>query len=357
LQTDNISSNLPDNDEITLKQLILIVKGYGREVIRKWWVVLIFVGLCSGGMYYQYTKSKPEYSASLSFTIKTDGGLSFGGLSALLGGAAGNAKLDRLMSFAVSRKIIQTTLFKPIDLNGDTNFFANYLIKDLDFHKAWKKDTTGMKDFLFNLSDAQRLTDPNKFTRRENKVLLTLHDALVGKKAIFSAGYDKKTEIINLSLKTHNEDLSIDLLRAMYATLTDYYLKEATTKDDKSYANLKAQVDSVKRAMDGSTLAAARAEDAGRGTFLMEDREKIEKLKREGMISASVYGEALKNLAMATISKENSVPSIKDLDMPIAPITPEQLSLIKALGIGIALGLFLGSLAVVVRKIFVDALA
>jgi hypothetical protein len=357
LQTENIGANLPDNDEITLKELILKIREYGREIFRKWWVVLIFVGLCSGVMLYQQSKSKPEYAASLTFTIKTDGGLSFGGLSALLGAGAGNGKLDKLMSFAVSRKIIQTTLFKPIDINGDTNFFANHLIKDLDLHKAWKIDTTGLKGFLFNLSDAQRLSDPNKFTRRENKVLLALHDALVGKKAIFSAGYDKKTEIINLSLKTHNEDLSIDLLRAMYATLTDYYMRESTGKEEKTFANLKAQVDSVKRAMDGSTLAAARAEDAGRGTFLMEDREKIERLRREGMISASVYGEALKNLAMATISKENSVPSVKDLDMPIAPIKPDFLSLKKALAIGIALGLFLGSLFVIIRKIFVDAMA
>jgi predicted RNA-binding protein YlxR (DUF448 family) len=357
LQTDNISSNLPDNDEITLKQLILIVKGYGREIAHKWWIILIFSVLTCGYFYYKYTKSKPDYTAALTFTIKTDGGLSFGGLSSLLGGGGGNTKLDRLMAFATSRRVTQMTLFKIIDIERDTTFFANHLIKDLGLHESWKKDTTGLKDFLFKLSDAQRLSDPNNFTRIENKVLLNLHSTLVGKTAIFSAGYDKKSEIINFGLTTHNETLSIELLKNLYADLTEYYIRETTAKENKSYANLKNQVDSVKRSLDGSTLAAAKAEDAGRGAFLMEDREKIEKLKRDGMISAAVYSEALKNLAMATVSKENSVPIVKELDMPIAPIKPEQLSLIKALGIGIALGLFLGSLVVVVRKIFVDALA
>jgi uncharacterized protein involved in exopolysaccharide biosynthesis len=261
------------------------------------------------------------------------------------------------MAFATSRRVTQMTLFKIIDIERDTTFFANHLIKDLGLHESWKKDTTGLKDFLFKLSDAQRLSDPNNFTRIENKVLLNLHSTLVGKTAIFSAGYDKKSEIINFGLTTHNETLSIELLKNLYADLTEYYIRETTAKENKSYANLKNQVDSVKRSLDGSTLAAAKAEDAGRGAFLMEDREKIEKLKRDGMISAAVYSEALKNLAMATVSKENSVPIVKELDMPIAPIKPEQLSLIKALGIGIALGLFLGSLVVVVRKIFVDALA
>ena len=357
MQTENISSNLPDNDEITLKELILKIKEYGREIVRKWWVVLIFLVLCCGFMLYKQSKSKPDYTASLTFIVKTDGGLSFGGLSALLGGGGGNTKLDRLMEFARSRRVIQTTLFNPIDIQGDTNFFANHLIKDLDLHKSWQKDTTGLKDFLFKLSDAERLSNPNNFTRLENKVLLNLHNTLAGKTAIFSAGYDKKSEIITLGITTHNEELSINFLKSLYANLTTYYIREATSKEEKTYANLRMQVDSVKRAMDGSTLAAARAQDAGRGTFLEEDKEKIDKLRREGMISATVYGEALKNLAMATVSKENSVPTVKDLDMPIAPIKPEQLSLIKALAIGIALGLFLGSLFVVVRKIFLDAMA
>ncbi len=357
MQTENTVTSLPDNDEITLKELVLKVRGYGREVLGKWWVVLIFIVMGCGIMYYKYTKAKPDYSASLSFVLKTDGGLSFGGLSAFLGGGGGNSKLDKLISFATSRRIIHSTLFKPIEINGDTNFLANHLIKDLDFHKTWEKDTTGIKGFLYNLADAQRLNDPNTFTRRENSVLLALKEALVGKLAIFSAGYDKKSEIITLNLTTHNEQLTIDLLRAWYSELTEYYIRESTSKENKSYANLKAQVDSVKRSLDGSTMAAARAEDASRGIFLMEDREKIEKLKREGMISASVYAEALKNFAMATVSKENSVPVIKDLDMPIAPIKPEFLSLKKALAMGIALGGFIGAFLVVIRKIFMDAMA
>jgi hypothetical protein len=60
---------------------------------------------------------------------------------------------------------------------------------------------------------------------------------------------------------------------------------------------------------------------------------------------------------MANLAKENAQPFIKDLDMPIGPIKPEKLSLIKALAMGIGLGFFLGSLFVVVRKVFMDALA
>jgi hypothetical protein len=356
LQTENIPTNLPDNDEITLKELILKIKEYGREVLRKWWLILIFILMGAGFMYNQYLKSKPEYSAQLSFTIKTDGGLSFGGLSSLLGGGS-NSKLDRLAAFATSRRVIQTALFKPVDLAGDTNLFANHLIRDLDLHKMWAIDTTGLKGFLFNLSDIERLKDPNRFTRLENKVLLSLYDAMVGKKAIFGCGYDKKTEILNMSLTTHHEELTIALLRTLYAQLTDYWIKESSLKEDKTFVNLKSQVDSVKRSMDGSTMAVAKALDSNRGTFLEEDKEKIERMRREGLISASIYGEALKNLTMATISKENNVPLIKDLDMPIAPITPVQLSRLKALAIGIALGGFVGSLLVIIRKIFVDAMA
>lgn len=360
MQTENIATHLPDNDEITLKELILKIKIYGWEIVRKWWVILIFIALSCGYQYYDYSKDRAKYTADLTFVVNTEGGVGMG-LGAILGGGlgggGGNNKLEKILEFSRSRRIIQTALFRVASIKGDTDLLANHLIRDQELHKKWKKDTTGFKDFLFNWREMQRLQDPNRFTRTENSVLLTLHSIMVGKSPIFAASYDKKSEVMKLVLTTHSEDLSIELIRVLYSDLSDYYKKQTTAKEDKTYAVLKKQVDSVKAVLDSKEMAAARAEDAARGSFLLEDKAVIERMKKDGFISNAIYAKATENLTMANLARENAQPFIKDLDLPVGPISPEKLSLIKALGIGIALGLLIGIILVVLRKILLDALA
>jgi hypothetical protein len=360
LQTENTISNLPENDEITLKELILKIKEYGREILRKWWVLLIFMGISCAYFLYKYKKDRSTYTADLTFVINTDGGVSMG-LGAILGGSltggGGNNKLEKVIEFSRSRRIIQTALFKPLIINGDTDLIANHLIRDAELHKVWKKDTNGLKDFIYNKAEWERLSNPANFSRLENRVLLALYKIMVGKTPIFAASYEKKSEIMKLVLTTHNEDLSIELLRVLYGDLSAYYKLQTTAKEEKTYGVLKKQVDSVKAVLDAKEMAAAREEDASRGSFLLEDKAKIERMKKDGMISNAIYGEAMKNLTMAGLAKENAQPFIKDLDLPIGPIKPEKLSLLKSLAMGLGLGFFLGSILVIIRKVFMDALA
>lgn len=351
---------LANNDEITLKELIFKSKEYGREVLRKWWVVFIFIGIFCSYFLYKYKKDRATYTADLTFVVNSEGGVSMG-LGAILGGGLGgggnNTKLEKIIEFSRSRRIIQTALFKPLIINGDSDLIANHLIRDLDLHETWKKDTTGLKDFLYSKSDMQRLSNPLNFSRIENKVLLTLYKAMVVKNPIFAASYDKKSEVMKLVLTTHSEPLSIELIRVLYGDLSAYYKLQTTAKEDKTYGVLKKQVDSVKAVLDAKELAAARAEDASRGSFLLEDRASIERMKKDGFISNAIYAKAMENLTMAGLARENAQPFIKDLDMPIGPIKPEKVSLLKSLIMGIGLGFFLGVLSVIIRKVFVDALA
>ena len=80
------------------------------------------------------------------------GGLgSLGGLAASFGfggGGSGEFNLEKMLSLLKSRNIIQQGLFEKAELGGKTDFFANHLIAEYDFHKKWE-DKEDLKDFVF----------------------------------------------------------------------------------------------------------------------------------------------------------------------------------------------------------------
>lgn len=342
-----------EDDEITLKYLILKVKEYSKEVVRNWWILLLFIIPITGYMYYEALNFKPTYKATLTFIVNDDKGASMG-LAAALGGfgdlGGGSSKLDKIIELSKSRKILQTALFKRGIINGVEDYFANHLIKDQDLHKKWEKDTTGLKGFLYKKDS----TNFNNFNRVENTVLLDLQNLLVVEKPIFGGSYDKKSEIMKLTLNTRNEELSILLLRVIYSDLSSYYIDKATSKEKKTYGIFKNKADSLKSLALSKDRSADEYEDNHRGSLFLQDKREADRKKKDAILYATLYGETEKNLNMASFALESKSPYIQDLDMPIAPIKPEQKSKIKAIVIGIISGFFLGIFIITIKKITKD---
>lgn len=348
-----------EDDEITLKDLILKIKEYSKEVVRNWWILLLFIIPITAYMYYEVLTTKPTYKATLTFIVNDDKGASMGLAAALggLGDLAGGAssKLDKIIELSKSRKILQTALFKRGIVNGVEDYFANHLIKDQDLHKKWEKDTTGLKGFLFTYRGDT--INFNRFTRIENKALLALQNLLVGEKPIFGGSYDKKSEIMKLTLNTRCEELSIFLLRVIYSDLSSYYIDKATSKEKKTYAVFKNKADSLKYLALSKDRSADEYEDNHRGSLFLQDKREADRKKKDAILYATLYGETEKNLNMASFALESKSPYIQDLDMPIAPIKPEKKSKLMAIIIGFALGAFLGIIIIIIRKVLKEAMA
>ena len=342
-----------ENDEITLKELILKAKEYITEIIRYWYIVLLFVVPISAYMFYEAYKTKATYKADLTFSVNTDQGTSLGLAAALggLGDLGGNTKLDKIVELSKSRKISQTALFRRAVINNVDDYFANHLIRERELHKAWEKDTSGLKNFLFKRSSV------DSFTRTENGALLKLHDILVGKTPIFISSYDKKSEVMKLSLTTTNEDLSIGLLKVIYDDLSTYYVAKSTSKEERTYKLFRAKADSLKNLVRSKDMSADRYEDRNRGSLFLEDKREADRLKKEAYIYNTLYGETEKNMTLASFALESKAPFIQEIDMPISPIKAEKKSKKMALITGFLLGGFLGAIIIILRKILRESLA
>ena len=110
-----------ENDEISLKELLLKVKDWYGFLISKW-KIIVFFGFIGAllGLGYSIFK-KPTYTASLTFALEEDGGSGGGVLNLAsqfgfdLGTSGGGAFAgSNLIELFRSRNMIEKTLLSPV---------------------------------------------------------------------------------------------------------------------------------------------------------------------------------------------------------------------------------------------------
>ena len=157
-----------DNDEISLKELVLKIKECYQFLLTKW-KLIVLVGIIGASIGFTYAiLKKPIYKAVLTFAMEEEksagGGLSgaLGLASSLgidLGSSAGGAFAgSNLIELMRSRKLVEKTLLSPITVNGKTQSLADYYLEFNEVKKSWE-DKPVLKGINFPI-DADR----EKFT-------------------------------------------------------------------------------------------------------------------------------------------------------------------------------------------------
>lgn len=348
-----------EEDEITLKELILKVQEFFWEAVRYWWIIALFVIPIIGFMLYRAFTTPPTYRATLTFMLNEDEGSGMGGVSAILGqfglggGSRGKVNLNKLLELSKSRRIVQMALFEKVSIKGENDFLANHIIFKYDYHEKWKENTTELKGFLFSHDSIP------SFSRVENNVLKRLHQHILGTpntESLASTSINDDSGIMTLLTNTNHEELSICLAEILYQKLSKFYIDKTIEKQQKTYELFKAKTDSIQQALDNTQYRLLRFKDTNRSLTLRQYEAEEIKLQQEVQKLILAYGEAYKNLEVADFSLKSSTPFIQMIDLPIAPIKPKKESKLKALLMGFFLGGFLGLIFVFGRKVIRDTM-
>jgi hypothetical protein len=353
--SEQIQAPIQDGDEITLKELILKIKEYTSEIVKRWYVPALFALFLSAYMLYQAFTTKPTYQAELTYIVNEADKSGMGGLGSLLGafgaGTVGKSSPDMINELARSERIMNTSLFAKFKIDDIDDFFANHFIRIYDLHKGWEKDTTGLKGFTFKKGNFEA------FTRLENKALNAIHGILIGKSGKFNPSFDKKSGIMKMVFQSPSEALSINFTRIVFTDLGDFYVNSTTERERTNYMTLKAQQDSVFALMKSKGQSAANFSDYQRGLLLQSDAFKGQMLKQESQVAGAVYTELMKQFAVADYALRNNTPFISAIDLPKEPLEPTKKSKKMALIIGVFGGVFIGSLLIIFRRIYLNAMA
>jgi uncharacterized protein involved in exopolysaccharide biosynthesis len=345
-------------EELSLKELILKFLEYFQEVWKYWKLVILITIPFVGFMLIQAMLTPLTYKANLTFMVNEDegGGIGVGAILGNFGlGRGGGAhNLDKILELAQSRKIIQMVLFEKSQINNQSNFIANHLIKIYDFHEKWKEDTSGLAGFLF------RNQSIDKFNKIENKVLKTLHKIIIGeenKTGLLKTSYAKETGIMSIATVTESEKLSIALSKNLYAKLSIYYVVKSVEKHQQTYDVVESKVDSINLLLRSKESALSNFKDSNRGLWKNTTQLKELRLIRDVQMLNILYGEALKNLEIADFSLKTKTPFVQLIDSPISPISPKVESKLTAIILGGLLGGIIAVGFLILRKVYRDAMS
>ncbi|WP_264553420.1 Wzz/FepE/Etk N-terminal domain-containing protein [Flavobacterium sp. N2038] len=344
-----------ENDEVSLKELIIEVKAWYAYLLSQWKIIMLagLIGAVSG-LTYSLIK-KPIYTATLSFALEDEkGGGGIGGALGLassfgfdLGGSGGGIFTgSNLTELFKSRSMVEKTLLSPVTLNGKVISLAEMYIQNNNWRKGWN-DNQQFASIKF-LPYANR----EKFTRAQDSIMGVIYRNL-SQGGLTVAQKDKKISIVNIDVTSTNELFAKYFCEALAKQVSDFYVSTKSKKARINMSILQYQTDSIRRELNGSITGVAIAND---NTFNLNPALNVHRApsaRRQVDVQANtaILTELVKQTELAKVTLRKETPLIQEIDRPILPLKMERVGKAKGLTIGAFLGGFLIVLVLIVKKL------
>lgn len=352
-----ISENqIIDNDEISLKELILKIKEWFVFLKSKYKIILLvsFIGGVIGLIYS--ILDKPKFKATLTFALEEDkGGGSGGGISGALGlasslgidlsgnggGAFAGSNLIELMK---SRLLVEKTLLSPITINKDTISLVEYYIRINNLREKWSA-----KPFI---SKIQFPIDPdrNNFTLQQDSILQIIFKTLTAKDLLSISQKDKKVSITSIEVTSENELFAKMFCEKLAKETSDFYIETKSKKARLNAEILQKQSDSIRQELNSAINGLASESDNVYNLNPSLSKKATPSKKRQIDIQANtaILTQLVSQLELSKVALRKETPLIQLIDRPILPLEKEKVGKLKA----IIFGGFIAGLLTVLYLIF-----
>lgn len=321
----------PDNEDISLKELIVKMSKWWSYLLSKWVIILVCGLLGSAlGLVYSYFK-KPIYTANTTFVLEDEkggvGGLgNLAGLASMAGvdlGASGGGIFqgDNILELYKSRTMIEKTLLTEVDINGKKQLLIDCYI---DFNKLREK--WNLKAPLMNIQF--KLSANQHFSRTQDSLIGTIVYN-INKNYLSVVKPDKKLNIIKADVKSENEFFSKTFNDEIVKNVNDFYIQTKTKKSVENVKILQQKTDSVRAVMNGAIYSAVAVADATPNLNPTRQIQRVAPAQRaqfSAETNKAILGALVQNLEMAKISLRKEVPLIQVIDQPIYPLEKKSAS-------------------------------
>jgi len=321
-------SDVKPSAELTVGVLVATISNWISILLRKW-LLLLAVGICCGllGILYAWMQ-KPLYTAELTFALEEDGG---GGLSAYagiaaqfgfdIGGGGGSVfSSENLVELMKSKRMVEQTLFTPIDVNNKKITMANYYL-DTKVRKGDKvKPELARINFDENYKPGNnRYADSilNGMIREILKSQLTINKI------------DKKVNIISVKFKDGDEVFAKNFVEQLANTVIQYYVDYRSKKTRQSVEILQRKTDSVKHLISYGMGAVAASNDLNVNPLRQTVRVGAQRKQVDLQVNGALYTELVKNLELSKLALGKETPLIQVIDVPIYPLDKKKLGRLK----------------------------
>lgn len=338
-----------EQDGLSLEQTILLLKKIGKEVLFKFWFVVVIAAALGYYMYNKTKKLKTEYTSYLSFFLANEeqSGISSSKLEAIgtiekaLGKTTSDGNVERMLELMTSKSIIVDVLLDSCIINGNKDKFINHYLTISGQREAWIKDNSPLKSFTFTQ------TNFSQFGRTENTVFnLVRRD--IGRRILRSVS---KAQIITIQLVFFDETFTYEFLKRLFARVQTYFedINSRSLKDN--VKNTKHNRDSLSYAVEIKEADFIDSYDARQLGIRYDDRVEKNRLDMElrNLYQAFYSSEIAYNRAKQDLMY--SQPLIKVLDYSNYPLDAKSANPTKSGQMGLLAGFVLGIVLVVARRV------
>ena len=342
--------------DISLRQTVLTLRHYLLAGLRGWpWVVggvLVVAGL----MVLNALTTPIYYEAKVAFVVNSsNNGGGGNGLGSLLGqisiGSPGaGPNLNRINAFVTSRQLLNDLLLQRAEVDGRGDLIGNHFIRVNEIVDQYDLAEGGGAIALSSDSLAG-------LSRQERSLMKLLYSHLVySRERPIVAVVDEITNMLKVTVKTQNEDLTLAMSEGLFTSLTDFYTAEATAPAQQSVDRLSIKADSILNALNQTEYQLATFEDTQLGLPSRRQTLRRSQLSRKVAILSNAYGEIVRNLEAARFGLDQTTPYFKLVEAPFKPLNRRQKDPYEQAAIGAAIGAVAGFLLAALIAFYRDVM-
>lgn len=340
-----------ENDDLSLKDILLKVQTYWSFLWKKKWIIII-CGLLGGGLGLTYSIfKKTNYTATYVFSIEGDSSMSssfssIAGMFGLGGSSMGAFSGDNLTELLKSRRLIEKTLLKPIDIPGVNETFFEYYIRVNELRKDCENEK---KDDIVSICDVSYPLEQERktFTRAQDSILLYFSKQFV-EKDISVSKVDKQLSFVTLSFTSKDELFSQLFTGALLDEVSSFYIETKTALSRRNINAFQLQADSIRKELDKALTSRAYYADENVNAARQIMGVQMQKKQTDIQIYGAAYAEMVKNIETLKLDLARDTPIIQIIDNPMLPLESDRVGKKKGVVIGGFLGGFLSCLFFIV---------
>ena len=279
------------------------------------------------------------------------------------GGKDAGSGLEKVLQLFKSKSIIEKALFQKVKVDGKEDYVANHMMNIYGLDKFCDEYTSNTKwlDPIRNLKTHTFKSDKiETYTNEEKLILIVLYEAISGDAnqgidPMILPTLDDKSNIMSFGVTTKSQDLTIALIEGIFAELSQFYVDQTVEKQNKIFKIVSEKKDSLAEVLTSADTDLAKFEDSNRSLVWVTGELTKVRLQRKARIAEIMYGEVAKQLEMADFALKRKIPYVKIIDMARKPLRPVKMSMGRSTAITLTIGIFLGCIVIILRKVILDA--
>lgn len=307
--------------EVSVRQLILTVQDYFRAIVKGWPWLLAAAVLYGGYKMYETLQKDVYWEAETTFVVNNDQDNKGGGLSSVLGqfglggaGAGGGENLERIMSFATSKYMLNRMFLDSAEISGTNDLIVNHIIRGCNLEETYE-----LKEY-YGITKVTATTIEDMPPAERRLLKMVYGHITISKEKPLKTDIIPETGLLVITTKTQEEQLSLFLATAIYRYTSDFYTQESTGQSQATVTRLQMKADSILGELNAAEFQMASFMDTRLNLANQRDQVKTVQLNRKIQILTVAYGEIVRNLETAKFMLSSNTPFFQLMDEPFTPL-------------------------------------